>query len=113
MIPCHIRRVVLALYRVDFRKQFNGLLAECYRLGFDPYEGDCIVFLKKDRKQIRVLMGDSRGLYLVSRRFDGGCLKFGWPFFLDPEKKEISSAELSLLLDGVSFLVSHRVRSWK
>jgi hypothetical protein len=42
MIPVTVRRVLLAEHRVDFRKQLNGLLAEAYRIGADPYDGDCV-----------------------------------------------------------------------
>ena len=37
MLPCVPRRLVIAQHKVDFRKQWNGLLAECVRMGFDPY----------------------------------------------------------------------------
>jgi len=75
MLPVTMRRVFLAEHRVAFRKQMNGLLAEAYRLGADPYGGDCVVFIKKDRTQLRALVGDSYGLYLVSRRFEGPILR--------------------------------------
>jgi hypothetical protein len=32
--------LVIARNRVSFRKHWDGLLGECYRLGFDPYAGD-------------------------------------------------------------------------
>ncbi|MBK8010995.1 MAG: IS66 family insertion sequence element accessory protein TnpB [Deltaproteobacteria bacterium] len=70
MLPVTIRRVLLAEHRVDFRKGFNGLLGEAYALGAQPYEGDCVVFTKKDRTQLRALIGDGYGL--ISRRFEGG-----------------------------------------
>jgi len=73
MLPVTIRRVLLVEHRVDFRKRFDGLLAEALRIGGQPYDGDCVVFVKKDRTQLRVLVGDQFGLYLVSRRFDGGA----------------------------------------
>ena len=34
-MPCVPRRVVIAQHRVDYRKQWNGLLAECYHMGFN------------------------------------------------------------------------------
>ena len=49
MIPVKIGRVFLAEHRVDFRKRFDGLLGEAYRLGAQPYDGDCVVFVKRDR----------------------------------------------------------------
>lgn len=111
MLPVTVRRVFLAQHRVDFRKQLNGLLGEAYRLGAQPYDGDCVVFVKKDRTQLRALVGDRVGLYLVSRRFEGGCLQTLLRFAEQPESTTISMAELSLLLEGASFTVHKRART--
>ncbi len=46
MLPFHPTRLIIVQHRIDFRRQWNGLLGECYRLGFDPYSGDCVVFVK-------------------------------------------------------------------
>jgi len=113
MLPVTMRRVFLAEYRVDFRKQMNGLLAEAYRLGADPYGGDCVVFIKKDRTQIRALVGDSYGLYLVSRRFEGSRLRTVLQFAAEPSAGTISTGELSLLLEGSSFTVHQRAKAWR
>ncbi len=111
MLPVSIRRVFLAQHRVDFRKQLNGLLGEAYGLGANPYAGDCVVFVKKDRTQLRALVGDGVGLYLVSRRFEGGRLKALLAFAEQPRASTLSTAELSLLLEGASFTVHGRARS--
>ncbi len=111
MLPVQIRRVFLARHRVDFRKQHNGLLAEAYRLGADPYDGDCVLFLKKDHTQLRALVGDGVGLYLVSRRFEGGRLRTLVSFEENPRATSITAAELSLLLEGATFTVHKRARS--
>ena len=113
MLPVTVRRVLLAEHRVDFRKRFDGLLGEAYRVGAQPYDGDCIVFVKKDRTQIRVLVGDRYGLYLVSRRFEGGRLRLLLKFAEKPTKKTISTGELSLLLEGSSFTVHKRAKAWR
>ncbi len=113
MIPVTVRRVLLAEHRVDFRKQLNGLLAEAYRIGADPYDGDCVVFIKKDRTQIRALVGDGYGLYLVSRRFEGGRLRALLKFAEKPSAKAVSAGELSLLLEGSSFTVHERAKAWR
>jgi hypothetical protein len=111
MLPVTVRRVFLAQHRVDFRKQLNGLLGEAYGLGADPYAGDCVVFVKRDRTQLRALVGDTVGLYLVSRRFEGGSLKTLLAFTERPAANKITSAELSLLLEGASFTVHQRART--
>ena len=113
MLPVTVRRVFLAEHRVDFRRYHDGLLAEAYRLGAQPYDGDCIVFIKKDRTQIRALVGDRLGLYLVSRRFEGGSLGLVLRFADAPFAKVITTGELSLLLEGASFTVHKRAKSWR
>jgi hypothetical protein len=113
MLPVTVRRVLLAEYRVDFRKRFDGLLSEARRMGVDPYDGDCVVFLKKDRTQLRALVGDCYGLYLVSRRFEGGSLRVLLRFAEQASAKTISTGELSLLLEGSSFTVHKRAKPWR
>lgn len=113
MLPSSIRRVLIAQHRADFRKRFDGLLGEAYRLGADPYAGDCIVFLKGDHTQLRALAGDKLGLYLVCRRFEGGSLRTNFAFAREPTCTSITMAELALLFEGASFTVHRRVREWK
>lgn len=111
MLPVTVRRVLMAQHRVDFRKQLNGLLGEAYRLGADPYDGDCVLFMKKDHTQLRALVGDGVGLYMVTRRFEGGRLRTLLKFAEQPTAKSISTAELSLLLEGAKFTVHKRARA--
>jgi hypothetical protein len=113
MLPVTVRRVLLAEHRVDFRKQFDGLLAEAYHLGARPYDGDCVIFIKKDRTQIRALVGDNFGLYLIYRRFEGGRLSTLLAFAEQPGAKTISTGELSLLFEGSSFTVHKRAKAWR
>jgi hypothetical protein len=108
-----VRRILMAQHRVDFRKRFDGLLAEAYRLGAAPYDGDCVVFIKKDHTQIRALVGDGYGLYLVSRRFEGGRLRALLQFAAEPSAQTVSTGELSLLLEGSSFTVHQRAKAWR
>ena len=89
-------------------------------MGFDPYNGDCVVFIKRDRTQLRALMGDERGLILIARRFEGGRLDVGWALEAAPasdccqQKSEtISFAQLTMLLEGATCVVQKRVPRWK
>lgn len=113
MLSVKIRRVFIARHRVDFRRRFDGLLAEALQLGADPYDGDCVLFVKRDHTQLRAIVGDGVGLYLVCRRFEGGRLRNLAAFARDPQATEISTAELSLLLEGASFTVHQRARVWR
>ena len=113
MLSVKVRRVFLARHRVDFRKRFDGLLAEALQLGADPYDGDCVLFVKRDHTQLRAVVGDGVGLYLICRRFEGGRLRNLAAFTPQPGAAEISTAELSLLLEGASFTVHQRARAWR
>jgi hypothetical protein len=113
VLSVKVRRVFLARHRVDFRKRFDGLLAEAYKLGADPYDGDCVLFVKKDHTQLRAIVGDGVGLYLICRRFEGGRLRNLAAFAQQPCAAEISTAELSLLLEGASFTVHQRAPIWR
>ena len=113
MLPVKIRRVILAHHRVDFRKGPDGLLGEAYLLGADPYNGDCVLFVKRDHTQLRALIGDGIGLYLVTRRFEGGRLRVLQTFAERPMGAAISTGELSLLLEGARFTVHKRARRWR
>jgi len=113
MLPVAIRRVFLAQHRVDFRKGLDGLLGEAYLLRADPYRVDCVLFVKRDQTQLRALIGDAVGLYLVTRRFEGGRLRLLLTFAERPSSAAISTGELSLLLEGARFTVHKRARAWQ
>ena len=113
MLPVTINRVFLAQHRVDFRKGLDGLLGEAYLLGADPYQGDCVLFVKRDQTQLRALLGDGIGLYLVTRRFEGGRVRVLETFAERPTGAAISTGELSLLLEGARFTVHKRARAWR
>ena len=89
------------------------MLGEAYLLGADPYGGDCVLFVKRDHTQLRALLGDAIGLYLVTRRFEGGRLRVLQRFAERPSGAAISTGELSLLLEGAYFTVHKRAPAWQ
>lgn len=113
MLPVTPRRVFLAKHKVDFRKGLDGLLGEAYLVGADPYQSDCVLFVKRDHTQLRALLGDGIGLYLVIRRFEGGRIRLIDSFAERPTGAAISTGELSLLLEGAKFTVHKRARTWR
>jgi hypothetical protein len=59
------------------------------------------------------LIGDPIGLYLVTRRFEGGRLRVLLSFAERPSGAVISTGELSLLLEGARFTVHKRAQAWQ
>ncbi len=113
MLSHTIREVYVAQYAVDFRKGAAGLLAEAMALELDSYSGECLVFIHRSRRKIRVLCGDELGIWLLERRFDEGKLEAKFEFMRDPCITSISVAELNMLLEGNAFIVSKRAKKWR
>lgn len=103
-----LKQVVIFSGKVDFRKRFDGHLSLCYQHKYNPYEGDCVIFMSQDGRQIRAFFGDEFGLYLVCRRFEGGGLKKSLS-----GKKEITEGELSFILQGMRIQIQNQAKPWK
>ena len=69
------RRFLIAQYSIDFRKGHAGLLGEARRLGLEPYAGDLVAFVSRDRTKVKALFGDESGLTLIYKVFTKGTLK--------------------------------------
>ncbi len=110
MIPMlSSRNIVLVQYKVDFRKWHDGLLAECYRLGLNPFSGDVILFVGRCRRRIKLVFADSNGLWVASKRFNNGASKTKFRFLDDPTYNQISQAELAMFIEGNAFSIERRV----
>lgn len=105
-------RLFLARHHVDFRKGHSGLLAEAYNLGLDPYDGDGVVFIARDRRKVKLLMADSNGLWVLYKRFACGVIKTRLAFLDQPGCHSVSIPELAMLLDGARFQISGRPSDW-
>lgn len=108
MLANTINSVFVAQHRIDFRKGFQGLLSQAYEMELDPYKGDCVVFVHKHFRQLKIICGDAYGAWMLIRRFEGGTLQQKFPFLTEPSFVEITTSELALLLDGVEFEVKSK-----
>lgn len=110
MMHSHMRvRIWLARHRVDFRRQHDGLLAECYRMNLDPFSGDVVIFIGRNRRRIKVLYADKTGLWLSAKRFTLESMKTKIDFLLDPACDSITEAELAMLIEGSSYTIGKKV----
>jgi transposase len=108
-----IKEIFVAQHAVDFRKGADGLLAECYQMELDPYQGDCVVFVHRSRRSVKVICGNACGLSVLLRRFEGGALGRMFPFLEDPSFVSATHAELALLLEGTTVEVKARATPWR
>ena len=108
MIPVPARTMVwLAGGVTDMRKGFVGLSARVEAiLKGDPYSGHLFVFRGKRGDLIKVIWWDGQGACLFSKRLERG--RFVWPSAADG-KVVISSAQLSMLLEGIDWRMPQRI----
>lgn len=96
-------RVYLAKAATDMRKSFRGLLTltECI-LQQQPASGHLFVFLNRRRDLMKILYWDGSGYCIWYKRLE--CGRFQLPAALagaEPRGLELSSAQLSLILQGI------------
>lgn len=106
------QKIWLAQHRVDFRRQHNGLLAEAYKVGLDPFAGDVVIFVGKNRRSIKILYADPTGLWLSWKKFTMESMKTAVGFLLNPSCRSITAAELAMLLEGSAYTIGKRVKNY-
>ena len=108
-----IKNIYIAQHAIDFRKGPNGLISECYAMDLDPYRGDCILFLHRSRRSVKVICGDAHGVWVLLRRFEGGALGKSFPFLADRSCVSATAGELAMLLEGATCVVKTKAKPWK
>lgn len=104
-------RIYVATGATDMRLGFNGLYGLVRsQLGCEPTSGHLFLFANARRDRMKILYFDGVGLWVCSRRMEGGRLR--WPHAgANGEKVQLSHAEFALLLGGID-LVQTRARKW-
>ena len=84
----------------DLRKGFDGLSALVREhLGAEATSGDLYLFVSRDRTRAKVLFWDGTGLCVYAKRLEQGRFAALWSRLREGQV-ELSSAELSLFLEG-------------
>lgn len=109
ILSTRVRKIWLALHRVDFRRHHDGLLAEAYRIGLDPFRGDLLIFVGRNRRSLKVLYADDSGLWVAAKRFTEEAMRTRFRFLTDPQCSEITHAELAMIVAGTAYKVESTV----
>ena len=105
-------RIWLARHRVDFRRQHNGLLAESYKMGLDPFKGDVVIFIGRHRRRIKVLYADQTGLWISAKLFTLEAMKTNFQFLTEPSCASITHAELAMVMEGSRYTLEKKVTAY-
>lgn len=102
-------RVFLWVRPVDMRKGFDGL-GNLVAQEHDIFEGDLFVFVGRRRDRCKVLFWQRGGFVLYCKRLDQGRFKLP---NAATEQMEMTSTDLSMLLDGIDFIRVKKADHWK
>ncbi|NOZ36478.1 MAG: IS66 family insertion sequence element accessory protein TnpB [Gammaproteobacteria bacterium] len=92
--------VYLAAGATDMRKAVNGLMILVEDvLEADPFSSHRFVFCNRLRDKIKILYWHNNGFWLFYRRIEKQ--RFWWPIGSEQASLEITSCELSWLLEGL------------
>src|SRR5579864_8879077 len=101
-------RVFFCTQAADMRKGFDGLSAMAVEIvRQDPLSGHLFVFRNKSGDKLKVLYWGGDGLCLWYKRLEKGTFELPKG---DQASVEITSAELSMLIDGVALGAVRRPR---
>jgi len=93
-------KVYLATGPTDMRKAVNGLMVLVQDvLQADPFSSHLFVFCNRLRDKIKILYWHNNGFWLFYRRLEKQ--RFWWPGAGEQASIEISTRELSWLLEGL------------
>jgi transposase len=85
-------KIFLAINHVDFRNGVDGLAALCQKaLAADPFSGALFVFRNRRGTALKILCYDSRGFWLITRRFSQGRLRW-WPVDFDTLNSQVANS---------------------
>lgn len=105
-------KVYLARAATDMRKGHDGLFALVKQLDLDPFAGHLFVFLNRKRNRAKVLFLTRGGFSLLYKRLEKS--RFFLPRFPpDCDQVEITSSQLSLLLEGLDPFHAPSIKAWE
>jgi hypothetical protein len=113
MFSWNVKKVHVAQYPIDFRKQHQSLLAEAFALDLDLWSGDLVVFLNRYKTGVKMLLADDTGIWLLYKKMSRGSIKTKICEWGKQGKHTITRSELMMLLEGTQYEVKKYHRKWR
>ena len=108
-------RILVCTTPLDMRKGIDGIQAYCRQVLFeDPMSGAAFMFISRSRKQLRVLIYDAQGFWLMTKRLSAGRFPH-WPTAQSERGwiKELESCEAQALLHGGDMRQIRPMERWR
>lgn len=78
-------------------------------MNLDPFSGDVVIFIGRNRRSIKVLYADGTGLWVSAKKFTLEAMKTKFGFLIEPSCESITAAELAMLVEGSSYTLGKKV----
>jgi transposase len=106
-------KILVALEPVDFRAGIDRLAQQCREvLEADPFEGTLFVFRSRRGSSIRILMYDSQGFWLCTKRLSSGRFRW-WPASSGERSRRLAAHELHILLWNGNPALAQAAPAWR
>lgn len=107
-------KVYVATAPVNLRKSFDGLSNEAREvLRKEPLSGHILVFINRRRNQIKLLVWTRGGFTIIHKRLERGTFASLRKVQPDMSCVEIDVHELSMLLEGITFVHARTSTRWE
>jgi transposase len=107
-------KVYVATQPVSLRKSFDGLSNEAREvLRLNPLSGHIFVFLNRRKNQVKLLMWTRGGFTIMHKRLERGRFTTLRSVKPDARRVEIDVHELSMLLEGLTFVKGRASQRWE
>ena len=106
-------RVLVAIDPVDFRRGIDGLGQVCRAvLSEDPMTGTMFVFRSRAAKSIKLLVYDSQGFWLCTKRLSQGRFRY-WPTSREAPATTLLAHEFQTLIWGGNPSLAQAAPLWR
>ena len=107
-------KVYVATQPVSLRKSFDGLSNEAREvLRLNPLSGHIFVFVNRRKNQVKLLMWTRGGFTIMHKRLERGRFATLRNVRPDAKRVEIDVHELSMLLEGLTFVKGRGSKRWE
>ena len=107
-------RLFLCTRPIDCRRSFDGLCALVREhLQLDPLSGHLFVFRNRSGERLKILYWDRDGLAVWYKRLEQGRFQLPTLDSTTAQGKEISAADLAMLLEGVDLDSAKRQQRYR
>jgi len=105
-------KILVCRQPIDMRKSFNGLAGAVIDIvDLDPQSGHVFVFFNSRRSMMKALVWEQTGYWVLAKQLDRGRFQIFESASGNPNRFEVSSSDLALLLDGIDLRGARRRRA--